>query len=563
MTETCAAAVYSQDFPDHDAKNAFAAVGFAMPGLQIRVGSDGVGELPAGSVGELQVCGGPVFDRYYNSPEVTRAAFTQDGWFHTGDLARIEQGRLTLLGRSKDCIIVSGVNYFSQDLEAELEKLEGVDRSFVAAFPIRKDGADTEQLVIAFAPAFPVEEDARLLKLCVSIRNTTIVILGFRPAAIIPLAHTTFPKTNLGKIQRSLMRKRFEAGDYASQLACMVKLNEKLLGPHAEPQNSVEEDLVKLFAELFDMRVEEISATANFFDLGGTSIDILRLTRMLYSKFGFNATLTTVIQHQTVRQLAREISFGIKGNGHYNPVVNLQVTGSNTPLFLVHPGDGGVLVFVSVAKYFADERPVYALRAPGFDLNEDCLNSFEEIVRTYVGAIRARQPRGPYVIAGYSMGGSIAFEIAKELVDVGERIAFLGCIDGQPCGTETDADFAATLQGASALLNLVDARHLSSWARVASSLHAASRRYVMRGTVDSMVVFESSGLSPGAGSADWSTRLRAWDLYVAHPKFVRVSGDHNSLLSPNHSISFQAALREEIQKAERSCGSATQGTELG
>jgi len=560
MTETCAASVYSQEFPGHDTDQVFASVGFPIRGLEMRIGNDQGAAAQTGEVGELQVRGPTVFENYYNNAAATRVAFTSDNWFRTGDLARIDDGRLTLIGRSKDCIIVSGVNYFSQELESALEKLDGVERTFVAAFPTRPEGADTEQLVIAFTPTFPLEDESRLTHLVVSVRNTTVMLWGFRPGAILPLPRDAFPKTNLGKIQRSLMRRRFEAGEYSRELERIERVNRDRLGPYTRPDGAVERDVVGMLAQMFGLDPEALSATANFFDLGGTSLDILRLTRMLDQRFGFEATLTTVLQHQTAKELASVIARGTQIGAEYEPIVPLQLTGSQIPLFLVHPGDGGTLVFVNLAKYFVNERPLYALRARGFDPGEECFKSFGEVVSTYVQAILRRQPSGPYAIAGYSLGASIAFEVAKTLVAAGERVAFLGCIDGQPCGTERQADFAATLSGASALLNLIDARHFSSWSRVANSLHVLSRSHVISGTVQSMVIFASSGLPSSVGRDEWSRRLRAWNAFVEHPRYVGVSGDHNSLISPSHVASFQAVLHAELDIALNASGALTERT---
>ncbi|MBO0880239.1 MAG: AMP-binding protein, partial [Mycobacterium sp.] len=122
MTETCAGSVYSTEFP-HGGSGEFASLGRAVDGLSLRVICDDGVEAPTGQSGELQVRGPMVFPRYHNNEAATRAAFTDDGWFRTGDLGRIEDGRLSLVGRSKDSIIVNGVNYFSHELEHALGQL--------------------------------------------------------------------------------------------------------------------------------------------------------------------------------------------------------------------------------------------------------------------------------------------------------------------------------------------------------------------------------------------------------------------------------------------------------
>jgi surfactin synthase thioesterase subunit len=100
----------------------------------------------------------------------------------------------------------------------------------------------------------------------------------------------------------------------------------------------------------------------------------------------------------------------------YDPVVVFSAGGSKTPLWLVHPGIGEVLVFVGLAQHLAsDDRPVYAFRAKGFEPGQERFKSISETVDTYIAAIRQRQPQGLYAIAGYSYGAMLAFEMTKKL----------------------------------------------------------------------------------------------------------------------------------------------------
>lgn len=592
MTETCAASVYSHEFPGLDANREFAAVGLPIKGLEIRIVDERGTTLSESQTGELQLNGPVIFHRYHNNEEATRAAFTTDGWFRTGDLGRVDDGRLSLVARSKDSIIVSGVNYFSHELETQLEQLDGIERSFVAAFPTRPKGADTEQLVVIFATTLASDDEEEFYQLMVAVRNTTIMLWGFRPATILWLPKSAFPKTSLGKIQRSLMRKRFEAGDYEAAVAHSAHVTRHHLGAHTPPENPLESAVADVFCRILGIDLTSLSTSVSFFDLGGTSLDILKLTHALERRFGLKAGLPLVLQNPSVRQLATHISSeGQQLVRKYDPIVPLQVTGKKTPLFCVHPGNGEILVLVNLAKYFLNDRPFYALRPRGFNEGEECFKTFEEMVNAYVDAILERQPCGPYAVAGYSLGCRVAVEIAKRLEARGEHVAFLGCIDFYPTYESLPVSFVTIAVGLALVTDLIDLAQyykldrllndtppacdpceyilqfasrerlaelgldlhkFSAWARVAYAMEDLLLTHVTSGMVKTMTVFRSAGISytiEEQPTHEWHELLARWDDFVAQPKYVDVPGYHHTLMAPKQVAAFQAILRTEIDLA--------------
>ncbi|WP_436018426.1 AMP-binding protein [Trinickia sp. LjRoot230] len=591
MTETCAGSIYSCTFPDSDAGREFADLGRPIRGLQMRVVDESGIVLPDGCAGELQLHGPMIFTHYYNNAEATRAAFTSDGWFRTGDLGHIEDGRLSLVGRSKDSIIVNGVNYFSHELETVLEGLDGIEKSFVAAFPTRQSGDLTEQLVVTFAVTFPIEDEKSLYRLLTVVRNTTILMWGFRPAVILPLPKNEFPKTSLGKIQRNLLRKRFEAGQFAAEQSYVEGVTQRELGGHVAPEGVLEQQVAQIYAQLFNVAPESISATASFFDLGGTSLDILKLKRLVESQLALNElSVLTILRSPTVRALAASVAAGeCTAPATYDPIVPLQLSGDKTPLFCVHPGVGEILVFINLAKYFVNERPFYALRARGFNPGEKPFESFDEMVRTYVEAIRQRQARGPYAIAGYSYGAAVAFEIAKMLESQGERVSFVGSfnlpphikyrmdeldpiesavnlafflsmIDKEQAHTlpaqlraeapeQDPLAYLVSIAPPDRLTELqIDLEKFRAWAALAQSLIELGRSYVPSGAVESMSIFYAIPLR--GSKEDWlNLQLRQWDSFSRSPNhYIDVPGEHYTLMGAKHVGTFQALLRAELKR---------------
>ncbi|MFF4257600.1 AMP-binding protein [Streptomyces sp. NPDC001663] len=586
MTETCAGSIYNREFPDADHGAEFASVGRPVRGLRIRIAAQD------GEVGEVQLTGPMITGGYWNNEEATQAAFTADGWFRTGDLGRLDGERLTLVGRSKDSIIVNGVNYHSHDLESVLGELDGIEKSFVAAFPTRPRGGDTEQLAVVFAVTPDVAGDeAALHRLIVAVRNSVVLHWGFRPALLLPLPKDAFPKTSLGKIPRALMRRRLEAGDYAGHVNSVRELISRQLGGHVEPVGPMEETLAELYGELFDAEPSTISATASFFDLGGTSLDILRLKSLVAQRFpGADLPVLAILTSPSVRELAARVEAGRSGeNAPYDPVVPLQTSGDGTPLFCVHPGVGEVLVFVNLAKYFVHERPFYALRARGFNPGEKPFESFAEMARTYADAIRCRQPHGPYAIAGYSFGAAVAFEVARLLEAEGERVDFLGSFNLPPHikYRMDELDFVETAVNLAMFLDLVseqqaktlpaelrplskqeqlarlialaapdrlaeldlDLDRFTAWADLADGLTGLGRTYRPSGTVARMSVFYAVPLR--GSKQDWlDDELSRWaDFTRETPRYLEVPGEHYTLMGPKHVAAFQSVLRAELGRA--------------
>ncbi|MEU4811281.1 non-ribosomal peptide synthetase [Nocardia fluminea] len=589
MTETCAGSIYNRDFPAADAGQEFAAVGHPVPRLQVRVADEDDRPLPDGATGEVQLHGPMVTHGYFNNADATRTAFTADGWFRTGDLGRLAEGRLTLVGRSKDSIIVNGVNYFSHEIETAIEELDGISPGCVAAFPTRRPGSDTEQLVIAVHTG-TVADEAGLHRLLTAVRSTVVLLCGFRPGFILPLDKADFPKTSLGKTLRPRMRQRLESGGYDRVIAETAAVTTRQLGGYSAPEGNTESILADIYAELFDLPVADISVTASFFDLGGTSLDILRLQQQIARHFEV-ATLPiiAILTAPSVRELAAIVDGGGDGPRRYDPIVALQTSGDKTPLFCVHPGVGEVLVFVNLAKYFVGDRPFYALRARGFNSGEEPFHTFDEMVDVYLSAIRRRQPHGPYALAGYSFGAAVAFEIAKRLESEGERVDFLGSFNLPPHikyrmdeldFTETAANLAMFLdliskrqaaelpaelralpksQQLARLIELapperiaeldLDLTKFTAWAELADGLTGLGRTYSPSGAVRSMSVFCAVPLR--GTKQDWiDNELSRWDEFTTEPnRYLDVPGEHYTLMGPRHVTAFQSVLRAELDRA--------------
>ncbi|MFF8675158.1 amino acid adenylation domain-containing protein [Streptomyces sp. NPDC015242] len=211
MSETCSV-VTDAVLPGEPVagEGTFVSCGLPYPGFAMRIVDEQGRLLNEGEAGRFQVRGTSVTGGYHDNPAANAEAFTEDGWFDTGDLAFLRDGELYITGRAKDVIIVNGVNHYSHEIEACVEELPYVERSFTAAVAVRSDPASpTDELALFFH--LPSEVTAGALR---EIAGKVTREIGVSPAYLIPVERDTIPKTEIGKIQRTRLRKSFEAGAF-------------------------------------------------------------------------------------------------------------------------------------------------------------------------------------------------------------------------------------------------------------------------------------------------------------------------------------------------------------
>jgi acyl-CoA synthetase (AMP-forming)/AMP-acid ligase II/thioesterase domain-containing protein len=444
MTETCAGCIFNMECPSRDQaeKNEFASLGRCMPGIQMRVSRlDGNGDAAPGERGSLELNGDVLFKEYYNNPTATSEAFTADGWFRTGDLAYLDRsGFLHLDGRTKEMVNINGVKYLPHEIDASLEQAEipGAIPSYFCCFGTRSATMDTEAVAVMYLPSYEVTDDAARFEAQRSIARVVSLHTRSQPR-VIPLRAQDLPKSTLGKLSRAKLKFSFESGAFASQQA----LNDEAIrryrvSTRSNPENDDEVAILDIVRQQLELSADDdFGVNDSVLATGATSMDLVAIMhRMnkLPNLVEHSIKLTDLLNNPTIRGLSGRIAKltgavveADKKPHEYDPVVTLQPNGSKTPLWLVHPGVGEVLIFVNLAHRIRD-RPVYAFRAKGFNAaeGETPFASLNEVFQTYRTAIKKRQPRGPYAIAGYSFGGMVAFEIGKLLEAEGNEVAYCG-----------------------------------------------------------------------------------------------------------------------------------------
>ncbi|GKS95440.1 malonyl-CoA synthase [Acidovorax sp. SUPP2825] len=179
-------------------------VGFALPGVGLRVVDDAGAPLPVGEIGNIQVRGPNVFKGYWRMPEKTQEEFSTDAdglrWFKTGDVGRVdERGYVSIVGRSKDLIISGGYNVYPAEIEGYINEMPGVAESALIGVP-HPDFGEVGVAVITPKPGAQLDGDAIVGRLKSQLANFKIPKRCF----IAP----ELPRNAMGKVQKNLLREQ-------------------------------------------------------------------------------------------------------------------------------------------------------------------------------------------------------------------------------------------------------------------------------------------------------------------------------------------------------------------
>ena len=184
--------------------------------------------------------------------------------------------------------------------------------------------------------------------------------------------------------------------------------------------------LQTLWERVLDIR--NVGPDDEFFSLGGHSIAAAQLFALMQRELGFAAPLAILYDASTPRLLAKKLLRGTRVED-WKALVAINRHGDRPPLFLAHAAEGNVLLYRSLASHLGDDQPVYGLQSAGLDGYSPVDARFEHVARNYMNEIRQVQPHGPYLLGGYCLGGTIALEMARQLINSGETVGLVALIE--------------------------------------------------------------------------------------------------------------------------------------
>ena len=362
---------------------------------------------PVGVPGELHIAGDGLARGYWNDPQLTAAHFSvrsvgdrpAERLYRSGDLARYRaDGAIEFLGRLDEQVKIRGHRVEPVEIENALTAHPVVREAVVVA----REHAGNRQLVayVVAAPGHTVTGGV----LQGHLRRTL-------PDYMVPdrfVTLDTLPLTPNGKVDRLALPAPAAAG---------------LSSPGAPPLSPEERRVRDIWQGV--LHHDEVGVDDDFFDLGGHSLLATQLLSRLEAAFDRRLPLSVIFEAPTIRQQAALLREELPITAAR--VVPLQAAGSRPPLFFIDV----VPLFRSLARRLGPDQPFLALPHPPVALLSHPF-SLREIAAYHVATIRAAWPTGPYLIGGWSTGGTVAYEVARQLRAAGGDVVMVAMLEASP-----------------------------------------------------------------------------------------------------------------------------------
>ncbi|KAF1033213.1 MAG: Linear gramicidin synthase subunit D [Pseudomonas sp.] len=417
-TETVVTPLLWKVSADEHCAAVYAPIGTRIGERTLYVLDEQLNPVPDGVAGELYIGGEGVARGYHRRPGLSAERFVVDPFaadgtrlYRTGDLVRQRpDGVIDYLGRLDNQVKVRGFRIELGEIESRLRDLPGVQDAVVVA----RDTAGGKQLIGYVVAGAPAGQAERLRSALQEALPDYMV-----PAQILVL--DAFPLNPNGKLDRlALPDPDFKGRTFVA------------------PRNRLETQLAAIWQDVLEL--ERVGVTDNFFELGGDSLRILKVLSKVRSQpdIGIELKLRDMIGKPTIA----ELSGFAKDDASLNPLLLLNSETANAPpLFCLHAGFGTVFDYEPLARRLEGQRSVYGLQCRMLLDRQWEDESLEAMAIDYSQYIRQQQASGPYHLAGWSLGGTLAVLVAQELENQGQRVAFLGLVDSFiPTGEDAVSD---------------------------------------------------------------------------------------------------------------------------
>ncbi len=427
----------SYPVPPHKKISFAPPIGRPIANTKIYILDSSMEPVPIGMSGEIYIASEGMARGYFKHPGLDSQQFLSNPFcdsaeltlYKTGDRGRfLPDGNIEYLGRIDRMVKIRSFRVELGEVEAAINRHSDVCESIVLARQSQAESAERRihglRLVAYVVLKKPTSISTQELR---SYLRTQIPDYAL-PSNIVVLE--SFPLSPNGKIDESAL---------PDPEQIFRELDENDVAPH----DLLETQMIHLWERL--LRISPIRVHDNFFNLGGDSLIAIDLFRQIEKTFQKDLPISALMQAPTVAELVRLIRQD-SASYYWSSLVSIQSLGTKIPLFCIH-ADGGVMFYNRFAEYLGPDQPIFGLQARGLLNKKDVPhNDLKQMAADYIQEIRTIQPRGPYQLCAFSMGGIAAFEMACQLRAAGEEVAFLGLFDAYSPGYPKRKRGATVLQ---------------------------------------------------------------------------------------------------------------------